>query len=340
MKRVAVVGFGFMGRTHYSAWTKCRGAKVTAVCDSNLAQMSAKVKGNISGVGGDCRIGGEVKVFSDYGEMLSRGGFDIVDLTLPTPFHPAMAVAALERGFHVLCEKPMALTLGDCDRMLAAADKAGRRLLVAHCVRFFPEYAALRKIVESGKYGKVTAAEFTRYMAVPKWSPDGGSWLLDEKKSGGLYLDAHIHDADYIFSLFGKPEYVTSRLHKSPHGYVDHMATIYDYPGMMITSSSSFAASDSLVWDASARVFLEKASVYLGGASRMGRLTVYPEGGKPFAPRLSALNGYEAEIRYFLDCVEGREKEKPLTPADAREAVRIVRLERRSAELARRIRVG
>ena len=83
--------------------------------------------------------------------MLAAGGFDIVDITLPTPLHPKMSIAALKAGYHVLCEKPMALTLGDCDAMLAAARKAKRRLLVAQCVRFFPEYAALREMVRDGR---------------------------------------------------------------------------------------------------------------------------------------------------------------------------------------------
>jgi predicted dehydrogenase len=339
MKKVAVVGFGFMGRAHCAAWKKRRGAKVVAVCDSNLAQITAKVEGNIAGAADGAALDPGVKVFADFGGMLAAGGIDIVDLTLPTPLHAKLAVAALEAGCHVLCEKPMALSLKDCDAMIAAAEKADRRLLIAHCVRFFPEYARLRSFVESGRYGKVVAAEFTRYMAVPKWSPKGGSWLLDETKSGGLYFDAHIHDADYITSLFGMPGDVISRCRVSERGYVDHQTTIYGYPDMVVTSSSSFAASDSLVWDAAARVFFEKATVYTGGASRSGAMTVYPEGGKPFSPKLPALNGYESEIAYFLDCVEGRAEKPLLTARDAREAGRLVTAERRSAELGRRVRL-
>lgn len=339
MKRVAIVGFGFMGKTHYGAWKKCRGAKVVAVCDSNLAQLTAKVTGNIKGAADNSALPGTVKVWDDFSKMLDAGGFDIVDITLPTPLHPEMTLAALGAGYHVLCEKPMALDLKSCDRMLAAAKKAGRELLIAQCVRFFPEYACLREMVRSGRYGKVVAADFTRFMSAPKWSPKGGSWLLDESRSGGLYVDAHVHDADYIVSLFGMPESVLSRSHRSPHGYIDHTTTIYGYPGMTVTSDCSFAASDSLVWDAAARVFFEKASVYLGPAYK-NALTVYPEGGKPFVPKLAKASGYEAEVAYFLRMVEGREiKDRVLTAADARDSIALVLAERKSAETGRERRI-
>jgi predicted dehydrogenase len=329
-----------MGKAHYGAWKNCRGAKVTAVCDTDLAQLTAKVTGNIKGVADNTRLPPAVKVWDDFHAMLAAGGIDIVDITLPTPLHPEMTVAALNAGCHVLCEKPMALDLRSCDRMLAAAAKADRELLVAHCVRFFPAYAYLRRLVRSGRYGKAVSADFTRYMAAPKWSPKGGSWLLDESKSGGVYLDAHIHDADYILSLFGKPDAVTSRAHRSRAGYVDHMVTIYDYPEITVTSSASFAASDSLVWDASARVFLEKATVYIGPAYK-NELTVYPQGGKPFSPSLGTASGYDAEIKYFLSMIEKRLKDDVvLTAEDARESIALVLAERKSAETGKTVKIG
>lgn len=332
MKRVAIVGFGFMGKTHYGAWKQCRGAKVVAVCDRNLAQLTAKVTGNIKGVADNTALPETIKVYEDFDELLSAGGIDIVDITLPTPLHPKMTVAALRAGCHVLCEKPMALTLKDCDVMLAASRQSGRVLLIAHCVRFAPEYAKLRELVRSGKYGKVVAADFTRFMSAPKWSPEGGSWLLDEAKSGGLYVDAHVHDSDYILSVFGPPRAVMSRDHRSVHGYVDHTTTVYDYGegGPVVTADSSFAATASLLWDAAARVFFERATVYLGPAYKEG-FTIYPARGKAIVPRLSKRTCYEEEIRYFLRYVEGDVKEPVLTAADAREAIRLVLAERRSA---------
>ena len=340
MRKIAIVGYGFMGRTHYGAWRKCPGAKVVAVCDSNLAQVTASVSGNIKGAADNSALPKSVKVWGDFGEMIAAGGLDVVDITLPTPLHAKMTIAALEAGCHVLCEKPMALALRDCDAMLAAAKKARRVLLVAQCVRFFPEYAWLADAVRCGRFGKVVAADFTRFMAAPKWSPKGGSWLLDESKSGGLYVDAHVHDADYIASVFGLPRSVRSLAHRSAHGYVDHTTTTYEYAdGKIVTADSSFAAADSLMWDAAARVFFEKATVYLGGAYK-APLTVYPVGGKPFSPKLGARSGYEEEVRYFLSLVDGRApKRAVLTAQDARESIALVLAERKSAETGKAVRL-
>lgn len=330
MKKVAVVGFGFMGRTHYGAWKKCRGSRVVAICDANLSQLTAKVKGNIKGAADNTAVPKSVKVYEDFDAMLKAGGFDVVDITLPTLLHPKATIAALKAGYHVLCEKPMALSLKDCDRMLEAAKKAKRQLLVAHCVRFFPENAYVRELVKSGKYGKVVAADFARFIAPPKWSPRGADWFFDEKKSGGVLFDAHVHDADYILGTFGSPKALTAAFHRNAKGFVDHTTATYFYKDALITSDSSFAPSASLVWDASGRVFFEKATVYFGPYYK-APLTVYPETGKPFSPKLPSKTGYEAEIEYFLGMVEGRKQEQLLTAQDARNTIALLEAERRSA---------
>ena len=336
MKRIAIVGYGFMGKTHYGAWRKCRGAKVVAICDANLSQLTAKVEGNIKGVADNTAVPKSVRVYEDFGAMLAAGGFDIVDITLPTLLHPKTAIAALKAGYHVLCEKPMALELKDCDRMLAAAKAAKRQLLIAQCVRFFPENVYVRELVESGKYGKVVAADFTRFIAPPKWSPKGADWFFDEKKSGGVLFDAHVHDVDYIAGTFGRPEALTALFHRNAKGFVDHTTATFFYRNALITSDSSFASAASLVWDASGRVFFERATVYFGPFYK-APLTVYPEVGKPFSPKLPRKTGYEAEIEYFLGLVEGRKQKRVLTARDARDSIALLVAERRSAVSGKRV---
>ena len=335
MTRVAIVGFGFMGKTHYGAWRKCRRAKVVAVCEASRAQLSAKVEGNIAGVADNGPLPADVRIYETLDALLAAGGFDVVDVTLPTPLHPGTVLAALKAGFHVLCEKPMALSLKDCDRMLAAAKAARRQLLVAHCVRFFPENAYVRRLVRSGRYGKVVAADFSRFIAPPKWSPKGADWFLDEQKSGGVLFDVHIHDADYVLGLFGRPESVSSVAHRNGRDFVDHTSTAYRYgDGKVVTSSSSFAAASSFVWEASGRLFLERATVCFGPLFK-SPLTVYPDGGRPFVPSLPKETGYEAEIRYFLRQVERGAPGDVLTAEDGRDAVALVLAERKSAASGR-----
>ena len=330
MKRVALVGFGFMGRTHYGAWKKCRGAKVVAVCVTNLAHLSAKVEGNIAGVADNARLPKSIRLYDDFARLLKDGGFDIVDITTPTALHADMTVAALKAGYHVLCEKPMALTLRDCDRMLAAAKRAKRELLIAQCVRFFPEYAYVRELVRSGRYGKVVAADFSRFIAPPKWSPKGTDWFFDETRSGGVLFDVHVHDADYVAGTFGRPRRVQMVVHRNTKGFIDHTSTTYFYKDSFVTSDSSFAASSSLKWEATGRVFFEKATVSFGPFLK-APLTVYPDEGKAFSPKLGSKTGYEAEIAYFLKQVSGRLKSRILTAEDARGSIALLLRERSAA---------
>ena len=136
---IAIVGFGFMGRTHYGNWKKVKGAKVVAICDSNLAQLANKVKGNGNCADDSTDFTG-IEIFSDFDEMLSKCKCDIVDITLPTPLHPRMVAAALAAGKDVISEKPMAVDAKACDTMLAAARKAKGKLMIAQCLRFQAEH--------------------------------------------------------------------------------------------------------------------------------------------------------------------------------------------------------
>lgn len=340
MNRVAIVGYGFMGKTHFGAWKKAKGAKVVAVCDSNLAQLTAKTVGNIKGAADNSTLPKSVRVYSDFTEMLKADGFDIVDITLPTPLHPDMTVAALEAGYHVICEKPMALDVKKCDRMIAAAKKAKRKLFVGQSVRFNPLYIFLKEAVADGRFGKVVAADFTRFCPAPGWNNGGKCWFLDESKSGGAAIDMHVHDADFIQYLFGLPSQVTSNAHVRADGLTDHLTTFYRYPGMLVTSDTSWAAGQTLVFDAAYRVFFEKATVYCGEAYQKP-LVVYPMNGKPFEPKLQKGTGYEREIRYFNDCFSGREPEVTVVTAeDARNAIALVCAEKRSARLGRPVAVA
>ncbi|MDO4584195.1 MAG: Gfo/Idh/MocA family oxidoreductase [Planctomycetia bacterium] len=335
MKKVAIIGFGFMGRMHYGAWKKTRGAKVHAICDSNLAQLQKVNVGNLAGTDTSTDFTG-IEIFEDYDALLQAGGFDIVDITLPTPLHPAMSQKALQAGYHVLCEKPMALSLKECDAMLAVAENAEGKFLIAQCLRFWPEYVYLKQLIDSGKYGEVKAADFSRFAAAPGRDSGGKSWFLDESKSGGVVLDLHIHDADMVNFLFGMPQTVTSKAHLREDGFLDHFSTIYGFPNKVVTSSASWAMPVSYLFGSEIKVVFENAVAVMNSKAKQP-LTIYPAKGKPFEPKLQKATGYEAEIQYFLSLVNGTVKTQVLTPEDARDSIQLVLAERRSAKTNRTV---
>ncbi len=329
MKKVAIVGFGFMGRMHFGAWKKARGAKVTAICDSNLAQLKTAKAGNQAGTDTTTDFPG-IEIFDDFDAMIQSGGFDIVDITLPTPLHPSTCQKALAAGYHVLCEKPMALTLKECDAMLAAAKKAPGQFLIAQCLRFWPEYVYIKQLIDSGRFGQVKAGDFSRFAAAPGWNNNGNSWFLDESKSGGVVFDLHIHDADMVNYLFGMPETVSSRAHVRADGLTDHLSTIYGFANKVITSNVSWAMPATYLFGSEAKVVFDDAVAVMNSKAKQP-LTIYPAKGKPFEPKLQKATGYEAEVLYFLSLINGTVKSQILTPDDARSSIQLVCAERRSA---------
>jgi predicted dehydrogenase len=139
--------------------------------------------------------------YLDWRGLIRDPQIDLVDITLPTALHAQVAVAALDAGKHVLCEKPMALSAADCQPMMDAAKRNDRRLLIAHVLPFFPEYAWAIREVRSGKHGELLGGNFQRISAEPTWMANYWS----PEHLGGPMLDLHVHDAHFIQLLFGRP---------------------------------------------------------------------------------------------------------------------------------------
>jgi len=326
MARVGIVGFGFMGRMHYRCWKALKDVQVTAVCDADAKSLkpATTIAGNLSGTEAPIDLSG-IKTFASYDEMLSSGITDAVSITLPTNLHPNFAIKALQAGQHVLCEKPMALTTADCDGMIEAAKKSGRLLQIGHCIRFWPEYARTREIILSGKYGRVLAANFQRFSPMPAWST--GNWLSDEKKSGGMPLDLHIHDTDYIQHLFGMPKSVMSVSDKA----MTHIFSTFLYNNeTVVTAEASWRVSPVLGFSMGFRITLEKATITYD-CTKNPAFLVYPFEGKAITPELPAGDGYSREIEHFAKKIRGESVEEILTLEQSKETIRLVLAEKESA---------
>lgn len=333
MKKVAIVGFGFMGRTHYGSWKKIRGAKVVAICDSNLAQLTTKTKGNNTAADDTTEFPG-VEIYDDFSRMLSECRCDIVDITLPTPLHPVMTIEALAAGKAVVCEKPMAVDAKTCDLMLKAAAKHHGKLMIAQCLRFQPWCHYIKELIDSGKYGKVTAADFQRVSMTPGWGGAGvRTWFLDESKSGGVALDLHIHDTDLVNWWFGRPKAVESRAHYFADGVMDHITTAYHFPDKVVTATGNWGAAKSFVFAATTRVVFERAVVEFN--TRSGEFKLYTSD-KVVTPKLPKEDGYYYELKAFLAWVEGKGP-MPFDPAAARASVALVDAEKLSAKTGKAV---
>ncbi|MBN1126538.1 MAG: Gfo/Idh/MocA family oxidoreductase [Sedimentisphaerales bacterium] len=330
MLRIGIVGFGFMGRMHYKCWQAMDDAEVVAVCDSNpnLIADANKAVGNIEGAADHIDFD-KMEVFSNFDAMLESGKVDAISLALPTNLHPDFSIKALQAGIHVLCEKPMALDVAECERMIDASRKTGNVLQIGHCVRFWPEYAKAKEIVDSGCYGKIRSAMLQRLSAPPTWATDG--WLGDDKRSGGMVLDLHIHDTDYVQYLLGTPKAVQSFIARDKAGSAIHVATHYRYHNdKVVTAEGGWAMTPSFGFEMSFNLLLEGATLTYD-CTRNPAFRVCPSDGEAYTPEVAPGDGYSRQIEYFNRSIQGDNTEEVITLDQSMESIRIIQAEIESA---------
>ncbi|GAB4459416.1 MAG: Gfo/Idh/MocA family oxidoreductase [Armatimonadaceae bacterium] len=185
--KVGIVGAGHIAAVHARHLARVSGVRLVAVADTHRerAEVLATSYGAASYEGAD--------------PMLRDQAVDAVVVCVPTESHAEITEAALAAGKHVLCEKPMALTVADCDRMIAA-QKAESVLAVGQVVRFFPEYANAKRLVESGAVGAPAAVRLRRNVSGKHSSKD---WYSDPKRGGGVIFDLLVHELDWLLWCFG-----------------------------------------------------------------------------------------------------------------------------------------
>lgn len=267
----------------------------------------------------------EIRLYRDLDEMLEKEKLDMVTIALPTYLHHDAAIKCLEHGIHVLCEKPMALTAKDCDEMIAAAEKAGKLLLIGQCLRFAGNYVYLKKLVEEETYGRVISAHFIRSSSC---NPPAGwnNWFLTKDLSGGGLYDLHIHDADIMRWLFGNPtavSAVTRDVFETSKN--DSFAGVYHYPDMVISAESDWSWK-KFPFTADYTVNFENATLSLHNnvltlATRDEPMhTVNPAD----IPGIPTGDPYYEETRYLASCIRDGKPNTYNPPFESREVIRLL----------------
>ncbi|MHC4184669.1 MAG: Gfo/Idh/MocA family protein [Planctomycetota bacterium] len=336
MIRVGVVGFGFMGRMHWRCWRALEGIQVAAICDARAGvfEQDERAAGNIEGAADVVDLSG-VRLYQDFEQMLTEQKLDAISLTLPTYLHADYSINALKAGLNVLCEKPMALDVGQCNRMIEAATSSNRVLQIGHCLRFWPEYMKAKEIVAAGEYGRVVSATFQRLGSAPSWAWDG--WATDEQRSGGMALDLHIHDTDFVQHVFGMPNAVRSFGGNSAQGQLVHIVTEYFYEdGKVVTAEGSWAMMPSFGFEMSFNILLDKATLVYD-CTRQPTLRICPDQGEAFEPELPEDDAYLLEIDHFAKVIRGEQTEEVITLEQSRDSVIIIEAEKESAATGRTV---
>ncbi|MHC4713766.1 MAG: Gfo/Idh/MocA family protein [Planctomycetota bacterium] len=338
--KVGCVGVGFMGKMHFGVYKEHPSAKVVAIADVDEAKLSgdwSKIGGNIDDPSAKNVDLAGIKKYKDALELINDPDVELVDITLPTFLHAKYVIDALKAGKHVLVEKPIALTVADADKCVEAAKRAKGKFMIAHCIRFWPEYEYLAQLVRGKKYGRVRSAVFKRRSIAPVWGWQ--NWLMNAKRSGGAVMDLHVHDTDYIYYIFKAPKKVESAGVTGPSGGIDHIITNFDYgKNMLVTAEGGWVFHGSYPFEMAYTVVFDKATVEFS-TSHSPTVKVYTSGGRVETPTIEPGDGYHREIDYFLNCIVKKTRPKVVTPRDARNAVYLVKAEEKSARDHRNVAV-
>lgn len=355
MIRIGLIGVGFMGMTHYEGANKLevdpstgrrsqvgsrlRGGEVVAIATRDPKKLAGdwtSIQGNF-GPRGSLMDLSHLAQYSDYRQLLADPNVDVVDICLPTDQHETVVLESLAAGKHVLVEKPIATELPAAERMMAAAQRAGRQLLVGQVLPFFPEFAFASQAVRSGQYGKLLAGHFRRVIAPPDWS-DG---MNDFRKLGGWGVDLHIHDNHFIGLLCGVPKQVFSR-GLLQDGLVNHVHTnyVFENPNLAITCVSGGIAAKGLAFGHGFELYLERATIAYDAGTYAGQwtvnrpLTLITNDGKAESPVLSGgtewYSAFTAELQAAVDSLQSGIEAPELSGTLALNALRLCEAERQS----------
>jgi predicted dehydrogenase len=316
MTRIGILGAGFMGSTH--------GRALATLPEVEIAGIYGRSAGRAQ------PLAEELNTIwtADLHRLIDDPSIDAIDICLPTPQHRPVTEAALAAGKHVLLEKPIALTMEDADALVALSESTDRVFMIAHVLRFWPEYVELQQLATGGAYGAPVSGLAYRRQAFPAWS----KLFAQSDLTGGAVIDMMIHDYDALNWVFGPPRAVTARGRRNPRsGGWDQVQVLIDYDngsglvdgGMMMPESYPFTSSFQVLCETGAIEYDFRAGgkvVEIAGS--VNKLTLYPESGEPETLEVSQVDAYSAELSYFLDCIRAGANPERATPDAARLALK------------------
>ena len=333
MIRYAIIGFGGLGKKHLcnliGIEKERKDFALVAICGTTEAEAKKSVNLNLGTVDVSKIDFSDCHFYQDYKEMIEKEKLDFILSVLPTYLHKDVAVYALSKGIHVFSEKPMALTLDDCEEMLKASNDNKKELMIGQCLRFHSAYRKVKEYIESGRFGRVRWANFERNSQMPLWT--WNNWILDPAKSGGCVLDMHVHDVDLINWFFGTPKSLRSTVRSSKIP-MESVSTQYFYDGFTVQAQADWSLPQTFPFMEKCRIDFETASVIVEN----DKLFVYSDT-ESFSEEFDSEEVYINEIRAFLDLVIDKKPCNITSAESVYESVKIAMKEIESGETNREI---
>ncbi|MGC8704973.1 MAG: Gfo/Idh/MocA family protein [Athalassotoga sp.] len=317
--RVGIIGAGGIGTVHANCYKNIPDAKVVAVADI-IPERSKKLADIF-----------EADPYDNAEDVIKRKDIDVIDVCVPTYLHSEFVIKASNAKKHVLCEKPMALTYEDGLKMIETASKNDVKFMIAHVLRFFPEYIKAREIINSGSIGLPKVVRTYRGGPNPAIVRE---WYGYHDKSGGSIQDSLIHDIDFLTWTFGPVREVYTRgnvfKRKEPfdpeydlvmmefeNGIIAHLVS--DWSGNQRTQFGAkieIAGTDGLVEFSSFNSIPLKLNLFEENKGKAESVSI------PESPLSPGIEPYTREIREFLESVE-KDSQIPVPAHDALYALKV-----------------
>jgi predicted dehydrogenase len=326
MLNLGIAGMGYMGRVHLEASRQVPGVQVLAVATLEPEKIRATYPG--------------LMIYPSYPELLRDDHLDAVIICLPTDLHEEATVKAAEHGRHILCEKPMGLDAASAQRVLQAAQAHGRILMVAHVLRFWPQYARIKELIEAGEVGSIRSVSAYRLSKFPDWS----DWFRNPARSGGCLLDLQVHDVDFVHWILGHPQSVYTVGTRTAPGSWDHVHTTLKYPQAQASLEASSLMPSS--WPFTTGIYVLGTEGALEYTFRVGAniqeraqashfFRLYKSDGAVSEPAASTDDAFVAQLRYFTHCVAQRQPPSFCPPEETCQVMQVMTASRQSAESGR-----
>jgi predicted dehydrogenase len=322
--RVAIVGNNLYGQVYSKAVEANPGASVVAICPELGESLDPFASEH------------HLKAYPDLSALLEKEKPDAVLLASVTKQHAEQAIQSFRAGAHVLVDRPIAIDLPGCDFMIAEAKASGRILMVGQVLQFWPEYVLAREIIQQGELGRVLAVTASRVSGTlnPEWQQR----LLNSVYGVGG-LEAHVHDVEFLCSLFGLPESIAAQAVQTAEGALAQVHSLLQFPGGVRAGVEAdyrvplnFPLSMYLRvdGDAGALVFTFRGALAARQSANRS-IIVFKTGNEAHELEVIPSDAYTAMLGHFFNCI--RENVQPAwgSPYQARQALEVLLAIARSA---------
>ena len=336
--RVGLIGTGFAAGLHASGLAGDPRAEVVAVAGTSVAKAGEFAAAHGAG-----------EALGDYRLLLERPEIDLVCVGTPNDTHREIVLAAAAAGKHIVCEKPLARTMAEGDEMIAAAERAGVKLMYAELICFAPRYVRAKELMDEGAFGRVFQIKHgeTHYGPHSEWFWNG------DLAGGGVMMDMGCHSVEIIRWLYDKPpiESVTAELGTFVHGdrtdVDDHALVVIRFEGNRIGVVEGSWAKPGGMDD---RLDIQgSAGTCHGDMMQQSSLFTYSDVGYGYSVEKGTTTGYSytiaeeyynygmpQEMQHFTDAVL-YDREPMETGRDARVSLEVIYAAYRSAATGKRI---